>query len=322
MSPNVPAAHAASAAAAAAPVMRIFLPTRNTRVSAPNLIPHLRSALPTLRPAERKVAEMVLDDVDFAMRASITELAQRADVSEPSVTRFCRAVGAHGLRDFKMQLAQSAAGGIPYASTAIARDDDIQTLLDKVSDAAVQGLAHARGTLDPAVVEAAIAALVVARRVYFFGVGTGSGLTVQDAALRFLRLDISATAFTDGHLQRLYAGLMEPGDVAFAISHSGHSVEVNESFQIARERGATTIALTSVGSKLAWLADHPLLLRVPALIDPHTSGVSRLVQLCIVDALAIGAALRLGPKTLEKMRHAEARLSPQDEVTGKGNPEV
>jgi DNA-binding MurR/RpiR family transcriptional regulator len=282
-------------------------------VSAPNLIPHIRGALTKLRPAERKVADMVLSDVDFAMRASITELAQRADVSEPSVTRFCRAVGANGLRDFKMQLAQSVAGGLPYASTAVARDDNIQTLLDKVGVAAVDGITHARGDLDPVVVETAIAALASARRVYFFGVGSGSGLVAQDAALRFLRLDIAASAFTDGHLQRLYAGLMEPGDVAFAISHSGRSVEVNESIQIAKERGATTIALTNVGSRLAWLVDIPLLLRVPGAIDPNTPGVSRLVHLCIMDALAIGVALKLGPKTLKKMRHAKARLSHEPE---------
>ncbi|TDN62582.1 MurR/RpiR family transcriptional regulator [Paraburkholderia sp. BL10I2N1] len=284
-------------------------------MSAPNLIPHIRNALASLRPAERKVADMVLSDVDFAMRASITELAQRADVSEPSVTRFCRAVGAHGLRDFKMLLAQSVAGGLPYASTAVARDDDIQTLFDKVSEAAVQGITHARGALEPSAVEAAISAIATARRVYLFGVGSGSGLAVQDAALRFLRLDIAASAFTDGHLQRLYAGLMEPGDVAFAISHSGRSVEVNESIQIAKERGATTIGLTNVGSRLAWLVDIPLLLRVPTPIDPNTPGVSRLVHLCIMDALAIGVALRLGPKTLEKMRHAKARLSQEQEPT-------
>ncbi|MDE1180153.1 SIS domain-containing protein [Paraburkholderia sp.] len=283
-------------------------------MSAPNLIPHLRSALDSLRPAERKVAEMVLSDVDFAMRASITEIAQRADVSEPSVTRFCRAVGAHGLRDFKVQLAQSVAGGMPYASTAIARDDDVQTLFDKVGEAAIDGITHARSALDPAVVETAIAALATARRVVFFGVGSGSGLVAQDAALRFLRLDIPTSAFTDAHLQRLYAGLMEPGDVAFAISHAGRSVEVNESIQIAKERGATTIALTNVGSRLAWLVDIPLLLRVPSAIDPHTPGVSRLVHLCIMDALAIGVALRLGPKTLEKMRVAKARLSHDDGV--------
>ncbi|MGF6757591.1 MurR/RpiR family transcriptional regulator [Paraburkholderia sp. GAS42] len=289
-------------------------------MSAPNLIPHIRNALASLRPAERKVADMVLSDVDFAMRASITELAQRADVSEPSVTRFCRAIGAHGLRDFKMLLAQSVAGGLPYASTAVARDDDLQTLFDKVSEAAVQGITHARGALEPSAVEAAISAIATARRVYFFGVGSGSGLAVQDAALRFLRLDIAASAFTDGHLQRLYAGLMEPGDVAFAISHSGRSVEVNESIQIAKERGATTIGLTNVGSRLAWLVDIPLLLRVPTAIDPNTPGVSRLVHLCIMDALAIGVALRLGPKTLEKMRHAKARLSQEAEPSSGDTP--
>ncbi|MFL9874212.1 MurR/RpiR family transcriptional regulator [Paraburkholderia megapolitana] len=285
-------------------------------MSAPNLIPHIRGALTSLRPAERKVADMVLSDVDFAMRASITELAQRADVSEPSVTRFCRAIGAHGLRDFKMQLAQSVAGGMPYASTAVARDDDTQTLLDKVGEAAVDGIMHARSELDPVAVDAAITALSHARRVFFFGVGSGSGLVAQDAALRFLRLDIAASAFSDSHLQRLYAGLMEPGDVAFAISHAGRSVEVNESIQIAKERGATTIALTNVGSRLAWLVDIPLLLRVPSPIDPNTPGVSRLVHLCIVDALAIGVALRLGPKTLEKMRHAKARLGHEAEPAG------
>jgi RpiR family carbohydrate utilization transcriptional regulator len=205
------------------------------------------------------------------------------------------------------------AGGLPYASTAVARDDDIKTLLDKVGEAAVDGITHAREALDPVVVEAAIASLASARRVYFFGVGSGSGLVAQDAALRFLRLDIAASAFVDGHLQRLYAGLLEPGDVAFAISHSGRSIEVNESIQIAKERGATTIALTNVGSRLAWLVDIPLLLRVPSAIDPHTPGVSRLVHLCIMDALAIGVALKLGPKTLEKMRHAKARLSHESE---------
>ncbi|MBV8626449.1 MAG: MurR/RpiR family transcriptional regulator, partial [Paraburkholderia sp.] len=192
-----------------------------------NLIHHVRNVAASLRPAERKVAEMVLADIDFAMRASITELAQRAEVSEPSVTRFCRAVGAHGLRDFKMRLAQSAAGNVPFAlATEMTAGEaagaqwagEVGTLLDKVTESVVQGVTHARASLDTAVFEAAVGALSSARRVYFFGVGAASGLVAQDAALRMLRLDIAASAFTDAHLQRLYAGLLEPGDVAFAIS--------------------------------------------------------------------------------------------------------
>jgi RpiR family transcriptional regulator, carbohydrate utilization regulator len=274
-----------------------------------NLIHHIRNVAESLRPAERKVAGMVLADVDFAMRASITELAQRADVSEPSVTRFCRAVGAHGLRDFKMRLAQSAAGGLPYeaASAEVASGDEVGTLLDKVTESVVQGMTLARASLDPAVFEAAMAALGSARRVYFFGVGAGSGLVAQDAALRMLQLDIAASAFTDAHLQRLYAGLLEPGDVAFAISQSGRSVEVNESIQIAKERGATTIALTNAGSRLAWVVDIPLLLRVPTATEPQAPGVARIAHLAVIDALAIGVALGLKPTTLEKMRDAQAR---------------
>jgi RpiR family transcriptional regulator, carbohydrate utilization regulator len=276
-----------------------------------NLIHHIRNVAESLRPAERKVAEMVLADIDFAMRASITELALRADVSEPSVTRFCRAVGAHGLRDFKMRLAQSAAGGVPFAAVAqeVASGDRTQigTLLDSVAESVVQGVKHARASLDPAVFEAAVAALGSARRVYFFGVGAGSGRVAQDAALRLLRLDIAASAFTDAHLQRLYAGLLEPGDVAFAISQSGRSVEVNESIQIAKERGATTIALTNAGSRLAWVVDIPLLLRVPVAEEPHAPGVSRIAHLAVIDALAMGVALGLGPTTLEKVRDAQAR---------------
>ncbi len=275
-----------------------------------NLIHHIRNVAESLRPAERKVAEMVLADIDFAMRASITELALRADVSEPSVTRFCRAVGAHGLRDFKMRLAQSAAGGVPFlAAQEIVSGDVTQvgTLLDSVAEAVAQGVKHARASLDPAVFEAAATALGSARRVYFFGVGAGSGLVAQDAALRLLRLDIAASAFADAHLQRLYAGLLEPGDVAFAISQSGRSVEVNESIQIAKERGATTIALTNAGSRLAWVVDIPLLLRVPVADEPHAPGVARIAHLAIIDALAMAVALGLTPRTLEKVRDAQVR---------------
>ncbi|MDR3100347.1 MAG: SIS domain-containing protein, partial [Paraburkholderia sp.] len=124
--------------------------------------------------------------------------------------------------------------------------------------------------------------------------------------------------FTDAHLQRLYAGLLEPGDVAFAISQSGRSVEVNESIQIAKERGATTIALTNAGSRLAWVVDIPLLLRVPESeapeashaaphAPPHAPDVSRIAHLAVIDALAMGVALGLGPRAPGKMRDARAR---------------
>lgn len=275
-----------------------------------NLIPLIQDHLPTLRPAERKVGETILADIDFAIHASIAELAQRADVSEPSVTRFCRAIGCQGLRAFKVRLAQSVAGGLPYASETVEVSDDTLTLMNKVFDAVNDTMAFARNHLDSHAFEAAIEALSKAPRIYFFGVGAGSGVVAEDAYLRFLRLDIAASAFTDGHLQRLSAGLLEPGDVAFGISLSGRSQEIIDSLKIARQCGATTIALTSVGSALSWVADIPLLVRLPQHTDPYTPGVSRLVHLGIMDILAIGTALRRGPRIMEKIRRAKALLDP------------
>ncbi|MEJ7137501.1 MurR/RpiR family transcriptional regulator [Amphibiibacter pelophylacis] len=277
------------------------------RTSPGHLIPEIRAALDGLRPAERRVAEVVLADVDHAIHASITDLAARAGVSEPTVTRFCRAVGCEGLRRFKMRLAQSVAGGLNYTSASLTRDDSTSQLLDKVSSAAIEGLNHMR-QLDTAQVEAALDALTAAHRIFFIGVGTGSATVAANAQLQFLRLGKSAHAFGDTHQQRLYCGLLQPGDALFAISNSGASVEIAQCLDIARERGATTLVLTNHHAPLASRADIALLLGLSSTIDSHTPGVSRLVHMCVLDALITGVALRIDRSQLDTMRQAKARL--------------
>lgn len=273
-----------------------------------NLIPVIRDALDTLRPAERKVAETVLGDLDFAIHASIGELAGRAGVSDPSVTRFCRAVGCEGLRQFKVRLAHSLAVGVPYQTVTIDKDDDAATLVHKVCDGIAVALQDVRERIDPAALDAAAALIVGARRVCCIGVGSGSGVAAQDAALRLLRLDIAASAHTDGHLQRLFAGMLDADDVLFAISLSGRSPEINESVRLAKERGARVIALTQNGTPLGWDADVPLLLPPSSAGSPYSPGVSRLMQLTVIDMVGIGVALRQQPAVLEKARRAKAEL--------------
>ena len=46
-----------------------------------------------LSDAERKIATLILDDLNFAAHASISELAQKSEVSEATITRFARALG-------------------------------------------------------------------------------------------------------------------------------------------------------------------------------------------------------------------------------------
>src|SRR5262245_46562040 len=84
----------------------------------PDILSQIKDSYAELRPAERRVADVVLDDVAFSVDASNTEIARRADVSEPTVTRFCRAIGCEGVRDFKLKLAQSVVVGRMYLAAA------------------------------------------------------------------------------------------------------------------------------------------------------------------------------------------------------------
>ena len=83
-----------------------------------DIISVIKQAAPTLRPSERRVAEAVLADVNFALHCANGELARRAGVSEPTVTRFSRAIGCAGVRELKVKLAQSLVVGRIYLEDA------------------------------------------------------------------------------------------------------------------------------------------------------------------------------------------------------------
>lgn len=280
----------------------------------------MREQMHKLRPSEAKVGEAILADLDFAIHASIYDIAAKAGVSQPSVTRFCRAIGCLSLKQFKVRLAQNMVVGIPYQGTTVSQADDMHTLVDKVCDSIVGAFGDVRTRIDASALAGAAMALLQCRRVCCIGVGSGSGLVAQDAFLRFVRLDLAANNFSDGHLQRLAAGMLDVGDVLFAVSLGGKSAEVLDSARIAKERGATVIALTKSGTPLGTAADIPLYLPPSALDTPFSPGVSRLVQLAVVDMLAIAIALRQSPAVMDKALHAKAQLAPTQLIATKEAP--
>lgn len=274
-----------------------------------DLISHIRSSLDTLRPAERRVANAVLMDLESATRSSIAELAARAEVSEPTVTRFCRATGCAGLRDFKIRLAQGLALGTPFLHETVRSDDETTELVDKVFEGVARGLERVREHLDPDALKLAIEAIARADRVNFHGVGGGSNVVAQDAQLRFFRLDMTANAFTDGHLQRMSASIVDEHDVVVAISHTGRTREVLESVLLARKHGATTIGITRPRSPLARVCNIALPVNAPENTDVYTPSISRLAHLVVIDMLTIGVAARRGPEVLSNLRKIKASLT-------------
>ena len=73
------------------------------------LLDAIRTQMDALSKSERKVAMAVLDNPQLTISENITALARTAQVSEPTVVRFCRAVGCDGWHEFKLKLAQGLA---------------------------------------------------------------------------------------------------------------------------------------------------------------------------------------------------------------------
>lgn len=274
-----------------------------------DIVARIREHKDELRPAERRVAEMVLADLTFATRASNAELARKADVSEPTVTRFCRAIGCDGVRDFKIRLAQSLAAGTLYVHRAVLPDDDLSMLLKKVTTSAMEAMEIMLQQLDMEAVRRAVDQLSTCRNLEIFGVGAGSSVVARDAQLRFARLDMAASAHADGHMQLTAAAYAGPDTVVMAVSHTGRTRELIQAVKLARKGGAKTIGITPPGSPLARSVDLVLPVRVPEDTDLYTPSVSRLAHLVLLDALSVAVALKRGPRVVENLKRIKLALA-------------
>jgi RpiR family transcriptional regulator, carbohydrate utilization regulator len=266
------------------------------------MLDRIRACIPALPPAEQRVAKLVLADPRSFASMPVSELAERAHVSKPTVVRFCRSVGYDGLADFKLKLAGTVNEGVPFVHRAVDEDDKPADIIVKVIDNAVSALLKYRNDAAGHAFERAISALARCAaqrgRVEFYGVGN-SGIVAQDAQHKFFRLGVNAVALVDGHVQVMSATMLKPDDCAVIISNSGRSQDLIGAAEIALKKGATLIVITASGSPLAQLAQgagHIVLAADhPEDYDRYSPMVSRMLHLMVIDILTTGVALRLGP---------------------------
>jgi RpiR family carbohydrate utilization transcriptional regulator len=268
------------------------------------MLDRIKASLPSLAPAEQRVAKLCLADPRAFAKLPVSELADRSHVSKPTVVRFCRSVGYDGLSDFKLKLAGTVNEGVPFIHRSVDADDKTGDVMVKVIDNTVAAFLKYRNEASSVAIEKAVDAIVAAyedgRQIQFFGVGN-SGIVAQDAQHKFFRLGINTTAYSDGHMQVMSASILRPGDCVIVISNSGRTRDLMDACDIARKNGATTITLTASGSPLASAGNIHLSADHPEGYDKYSPMVSRLLHLMIIDILATCVALRIGGNKLQPL---------------------
>ena len=207
-----------------------------------NLLKSIESARDRLRKSEQKVADFVLEHAEDVIHMRIIDLAAKANVSEPTVVRFCRALDYDGFQDFKLTLAQGLASNPNFEQFTLDTDDSVKDFQMKIFDSMIGNLINIRDHLEPAQLERAIDALAKARRIEFYGFGA-SAAVCRDAQHKFHRLQISAAAHSDPHMQIISAVTMNEQDVVVAISQTGRTKDMLHAGKLVRETGATLLTL-------------------------------------------------------------------------------
>jgi len=275
------------------------------------LLDALRTRLAALSRSEQKVAQTILANPGLALAENLSALAVRAQVSEPTVVRFCRAVGCDGWQEFKLKLAQDLALALPDADRPPARGDLAAELATKICNRSINTLLDLRNHLDPQALQRALDILAGAAKIEFYGQGS-SGIVAADAQHKFFRSGVPTVAYSDPHVHGIAAALLKKGDAVVAISQRGHSAALLGSVQLARKSGADVVALTPNGTPLAALATVLVPIDLGSDDDPYTPISARLAQLVVIDILAVGLALRRGPEFRRKMLNAQKTLKKFD----------
>jgi glucokinase len=254
------------------------------------LMDRIRQLQTELTPAEQRVASLVLEQPRLVLNEPIAGIARLADVSQPTVIRFCRSLGFLGLADFKLKFASSLTGSIPVRHSQVRLSDSTHDLSAKVIDNTVSAILKFRDQLDVRAIDRAIELVSRARRIEFYAMGNAR-VVALDGQHKFFRFRIPTALYGDSHLFSLAADLLGPGDVVIAISNSGSLPELLDAVDKARAAGADVIAISSSQSPLARRASVVLAVDHAEDNTSFLSMISRVLQLLLIDIMAVGVSV-------------------------------
>jgi DNA-binding MurR/RpiR family transcriptional regulator len=254
--------------------------------------PRIRMMMPHLTPLERRVVDMILGRRDFDETTSLRTIADDAGVSEAMIVKITKKLGFAGFKDFRSGISEYNRLPTAELHQELSPDDSGGELAQKVFRTSIHAIEETLSILDPEALERAADLIFAARQRDLYGIG-GSAQIARDVSHKFLRIGVRTSVFDDAHMMLMSAALLGPSDVAIGFSHSGTTTAVIEALELARRRGARTIALTNYAtSPLAELADVVLCSTAQGSPLLGENAAARIAQLVIFDAVFAAVAQR------------------------------
>ncbi|MBR3978818.1 MAG: MurR/RpiR family transcriptional regulator [Oscillospiraceae bacterium] len=267
----------------------------------------IRNLYDTLGRGERKIADWLLAHPAELISLSISEVASVCGCGDATVIRFAKRLGLSGYQELKINVAREMGGNLT-GNLAFSPEDTVMDVYNKhIADIKIT-LDETRAYLNPTAMEQSAEALRNARSISIIGLGNSAPIA-QDAAHKFLRAGLPASAYSDNHMQMIVTSHLGPGDVVMAISHSGSSVDIVSALERAKANGATTICITNHGkSPVDKHSDYLLYTNAQETKYSILAMTSRIAQLAVIDTLYSYIVIRGGDTISQAIHSTEEAL--------------
>ena len=252
----------------------------------------LQEKEPTFSKGQKRIARYITESYDKAAFMTANRLGKAVGVSESTVVRFAVELGYDGFPSMQKAMQEMVVNRLTSVQRIEVANDRIgnQDIVSTVLQADIDKLRQTGETVDRKEFQAAVNAILKARRVYILGVRSAATLAnFLGYYLNYMFRNVHiVTASGAGEMFEQIVGVGAE-DVVIAFSFPRYSVSTAKGAQYCRSTGATVIGVTdSRLSPLGQNCDHVLLTKsdMVSLVD------SLVAPLSLVNALIVAIAAK------------------------------
>ena len=271
----------------------------------------IKSLIPALNPALKKIALYIIDNPHKIKYLKIKDLAELCGVSEATVTRFVKTTDYKSFQELKINIVEITRDSThkkEFVYDDVSEDDTVEDIIEKIVYINCKALKDTKKIIKENDIIKAISALDEAEKIDIYCAG-GSYVAAENARIRFYRIGKRCVIYNDPNQQAISASLLTQKDAAIGISNSGRTVSTVNALQRARECNAKTICITNHDKSP--ITDYADIKLFTAVHDPtffQESMISRLAQILIIDILYAGLAVKHFPDSVRMIEKSSESL--------------
>lgn len=272
------------------------------RNTVPAVIAKIISRQKNLTFSENEIANFVINNAEFVINNTITNIAIETKVSETSINRFCKKIGFKGFNDFKIALAQD---NFYRNLKANDKSRDNNSLIDSIASDYNELILNTCSLINEMDLIKVVEMIKSAKKVNIFSV-FGSWQSAIELKQRLNMMGIKAESYNDVYSMKLCSANSSQDDLIIGITRNISVRDIQEPLISGRQNNAKIVTITSYDSpKLSELTDIKIITSDKLAIENNTVISDNMTFLFTIDVI-VGMLIKSNKKYLQKKLDSDA----------------